>query len=85
VWLGDQSQHPGEHCHTLAEMQAWSAENRVEYSRTCPTAVLGEEPEGFVRAGQLDRIRALGREGGRFFTVGQVGAAFDFAKLQGTP
>jgi len=49
------------------------AENRVEYLRTCPSAVLGEEPEGFVRAGQLDRIRALGREGGRFFTVGQVG------------
>jgi len=82
AWLRDQYQHPEEHRHTLAEVQGWFAENRVEYLRAYPSAVLGEEPEGlFVRAAdnwrpegwlaQLGWIRALGREGGLFFTVGR--------------
>ena len=82
AWLRDQYQHPEEHRHTLAEVQGWFAENRVEYLRTYPSAVLGDEPgELFTRAAdnwrpegwlaQLGWIRALGHEGGLFFTVGR--------------
>jgi SAM-dependent methyltransferase len=82
AWLRDQYQHPEEHRHTLAEVQGWFAENRVEYLRAYPSAVLGEEPEGlFVRAAdnwrpegwlaQLGWMRALGHEGGLFFTIGR--------------
>src|SRR6266850_3565789 len=81
-WLRDQYQHPEEHRHTLAEVQGWFAENHVEYLRAYPSAVLGEEPEElFARAAdnwrpegwlaQLGWMRALGREGGLFFTVGR--------------
>jgi SAM-dependent methyltransferase len=82
AWLRDQYQHPEEHVHTLVEVQRWFAENRVEYLRTYPSAVLGEEPEElFARApdnwrlegwlAQLGWIRALGHEGGLFFTIGR--------------
>jgi SAM-dependent methyltransferase len=82
AWLRDQYQHPEEHCHTLAEVQRWFAENRVEYLRTYPTAVLGDEPEDlFVAApdnwrlegwlAQLSWVGTLGHEGGLFFTIGQ--------------
>jgi SAM-dependent methyltransferase len=82
AWLRDQYQHPEEHCHTLAEVQRWFAENRVEYLRTYPSAVLGEEPQDlFARAAdnwrpegwlaQLGWIFTLGDEGGLFFTVGR--------------
>ena len=82
AWLRDQYQHPEEHRHTLAEVQGWFAENRVEYLRAYPSAVLGDEPgELFARAAdnwrpegwlaQLGWIRALGHEGGLFFTVGR--------------
>jgi hypothetical protein len=82
AWLRDQYQHPEEHCHTLAEVQGWFAENRVEYLRAYPSAVLGEEPEDlFARAAdnwrpegwlaQLGWIRTLGHEGGLFFTIGR--------------
>jgi ubiquinone/menaquinone biosynthesis C-methylase UbiE len=84
AWLRDQYQHPEEHCHTLAEVQGWFAENRVEYLRSYPSAVLGEEgeelfapasdnwrPEGWLA--QLGWMRTLGREGGLFFTVGRRG------------
>ena len=51
AWLRDQYQHPEEHRHTLAEVQGWFTENRVEYLRAYPSAVLGDEPsELFVRA-----------------------------------
>jgi SAM-dependent methyltransferase len=82
AWLRDQYQHPEEHRHTLGEVQGWFAENRVEYLRTYPSAVL-EEDEGelFARAtdnwrlegwlAQLGWMRALGREGGLFFTIGR--------------
>jgi len=82
AWLRDQYQHPEEHVHTLAEVQRWFAENRVEYLRTYPSAVLGDEtddlftraadnwrPEGWLA--QLGWIRSLGREGGLFFTIGR--------------
>jgi SAM-dependent methyltransferase len=82
AWLRDQYQHPEEHCHTLAEVQDWFAENRVEYLRAYPSAVLGEQPdELFARApdnwrpegwlAQLGWMWKLGHEGGLFFTVGQ--------------
>jgi hypothetical protein len=82
AWLRDQYQHPEEHRHTLAEVQGWFAENRVEYLRAYPSAVLGEESEElFAPAAdnwraegwlaQLGWIRSLGHEGGLFFTVGQ--------------
>jgi SAM-dependent methyltransferase len=82
AWLRDQYQHPEEHCHTLAEVQGWFAENRVQYLRAYPSAVLGEEanelfapavdnwrPEGWLA--QLGWIFTLGREGGLFFTIGR--------------
>jgi len=82
AWLRDQYQHPEEHVHTLAEVQRWFAENRVEYMRTYPSAVLGDEgddlfsraadnwrPEGWLA--QLGWIRSLGHEGGLFFTIGR--------------
>ena len=82
AWLRDQYQHPEEHRHTLGEVQRWFAENRVEYLRAYPSAVLGEESEElFARAAdnwrpegwlaQLGWIRTLGHEGGLFFTVGR--------------
>jgi SAM-dependent methyltransferase len=82
AWLRDQYQHPEEHRHTLAEVQRWLAENRVEYVRAYPSAVLGEETgnlfedavdnwrlEGWLA--QLSWMRALGHEGGLFFTIGR--------------
>jgi SAM-dependent methyltransferase len=82
AWLLDQYQHPEEHRHTLAEVQEWFAENRVEYLRAYPSAMLGEEPaELFARAAdnwrpegwlaQLGWMRTLGHEGGLFFTIGR--------------
>ena len=82
AWLRDQYQHPEEHCHTLAEVQGWFAENQIEYLRTYPSAVFDEpsddlfapaadnwRPEGWLA--QLGWIRTLGHEGGLFVTVGR--------------
>ncbi len=82
AWLRDQYQHPEEHRHTLAEVQKWFIENHVEYLRAYPSAMFDEEPaELFSRAAdnwrpegwlaQLGWMRALGHEGGLFFTVGR--------------
>lgn len=82
AWIRDQYQHPEEHRHTLAEVQAWFAENRVEYLRTYPSAVLGDEPEELFEPAtdnwrleawlaQLGWMFTLGREGGLFFTIGR--------------
>jgi SAM-dependent methyltransferase len=82
AWLRDQYQHPEEHAHTLAGVQRWFAENRVEYLRAYPSAVLAEEPDDlFARApdnwrvegwlAQLGWIWQLGHEGGLFFTIGR--------------
>jgi SAM-dependent methyltransferase len=82
AWLRDQYQHPEEHRHTLAEVQRWFAENRVEYLRAYPSAVLEEEPEELFESAadnwrpegwlaQLGWMFTLGREGGLFFTVGR--------------
>src|SRR6266542_6607235 len=45
AWVRDQYQHPEEHRHTLAEVQGWFAENGVEYLRSYPSAMLGDEPD----------------------------------------
>ena len=82
AWLRDQYQHPEEHVHTIAEVQAWFAENGVEYLRTYPSAVLDDQPERLFTPApdnwrvegwlaQLGWMRTLGREGGLFFTIGR--------------
>jgi SAM-dependent methyltransferase len=82
AWLRDQYQHPEEHRHTLAEVQRWFAENGVEFVRSYPSAVLGDEPENLFAPAddnwgfegwlaQLGWMRTLGREGGLFFTIGR--------------
>jgi SAM-dependent methyltransferase len=82
AWLRDQYQHPEEHRHTLAEVQRWFDENGVEYLRAYPSALVCDDdrelfeaapdnwrPEGWLA--QLGWMRALGHEGGLFFTVGR--------------
>ena len=82
AWLRDQYRHPEEHCHTLAEVQSWFAENGVEYVSAYPSAMLCQESEElFTRAAdnwrlegwlaQIGWIGTLGHEGGLFITVGQ--------------
>jgi len=82
AWLRDQYQHPEEHRHTLGEVQDWFVENRVEFLRAYPSAVLQEDtedlfahaPDNWRLAGwlaQLGWMHALGREGGLFFTIGR--------------
>jgi SAM-dependent methyltransferase len=84
AWVRDQYQHPEEHCHTLAEVQAWFVENGVEYVRAYPSAMLNQESESedlFANAtdnwriegwlAQIGWIAALGHEGGLFVTVGR--------------
>ncbi len=82
AWIRDQYQHPEEHRHTLAEVQRWFAENDVEYVRTYPSAVLGDEPDDLFAPAddnwtlegwlvQLGWMWTLGREGGLFFTIGR--------------
>ena len=44
AWLRDQYSHPEEHCHTLGEVKRWFRENGVEFLRTYPSALLGEDP-----------------------------------------
>jgi len=83
AWLRDQYQHPEEHRHTLAEVQAWFDENDVDYVRAYPSALLGRGEEGglFERASdnwrlegwlaQVSWVRTLGHEGGLFVTIGR--------------
>jgi SAM-dependent methyltransferase len=82
AWLRDQYQHPEEHTHTLSEVQRWFAENHIEYVRSHPSAVLGDEPEDLLTPApdnwrvegwlaQLGWMRTLGPEGGLFLTIGR--------------
>ena len=82
AWLRDQYQHPEEHRHTLAEVQRWFAENDVEFVRSYPSAVFGDEPEDLFAPAddnwmletwlaQVGWMFTLGREGGLFFTIGR--------------
>jgi SAM-dependent methyltransferase len=82
AWLRDQYQHPEEHRHTLREVQRWFAENGVDYLRSYPSAVFGDEPENLFTPAcddwpleawlaQAGWMWTLGREGGLFFTIGR--------------
>jgi SAM-dependent methyltransferase len=87
AWIRDQYLHPQEHRHTLHEVQRWFRDQRVEYLRTYPSALVGEgdSPEAeaslFCAAqdnwwpegllAQLGWMRTLGSEGGLFITVGR--------------
>lgn len=84
AWMRDQYQHPEEHSHTVSEIREWFVENGVEYVRTFPSTVLGDEPQHLFApacdawgpetwAAQLEWIGTLGREGGLFFTIGRRG------------
>jgi len=42
--LRDQYRHPEEHSHSVAEVRRWFAENDVEWLRTYPSTMIGEEP-----------------------------------------
>lgn len=82
AWLRDQYHHPEEHRHTLGEVRCWFADNDVDFIRTYPSALLGEEPEDLLRPAedhwpaeallaQLAWIGQLGHEGGLFVTIGR--------------
>jgi SAM-dependent methyltransferase len=82
AWLRDQYRHPEEHRHTVAEVRRWFAQNGVEYLRTYPSVLMGEEtgdlftadedywgPEAWLA--QIGWMATLGYEGGLFVTIGQ--------------
>jgi SAM-dependent methyltransferase len=82
AWLRDQYQHPEEHRHTLAEVQRWFADNGVEFLRSYPSTVFGDEAEDLLAPAddnwtlegwlaQVGWMWTLGREGGLFFTIGR--------------
>ena len=82
AWLRDQYAHPEEHRHSVAEVRRWFAENGVEWLRTYPSTMIGEEPENLFEpaadawaleawAAQLGWMWSLGGEGGLFVTVGR--------------
>jgi len=82
AWLRDQYRHPEEHSHSVAEVRRWFAENDVEWLRTYPSTMIGEEPENLFEPAadawrfeawlaQLGWMRKLGGEGGQFVTVGR--------------
>jgi 2-polyprenyl-3-methyl-5-hydroxy-6-metoxy-1,4-benzoquinol methylase len=82
AWLRDQYQHPEEHRYTVGEVQRWFAERGVEYLRTYPSTVFGDESSDLFAAAeddwrfegwlaQIEWIRTLGHEGGLFYTIGR--------------
>ena len=83
AWLRDQYRHPEEHRHTLGEVQRWFAETGVEYIRSYPSALIGDDdPDDLFTAAeddwwlerwltQLSWIGSLGGEGGLFVTIGR--------------
>jgi 2-polyprenyl-3-methyl-5-hydroxy-6-metoxy-1,4-benzoquinol methylase len=81
AWLRDQYLHPEEHRHTLREVRGWFRENGVEYLRSFPSALFGDDagdlfaqaedewaPESLLS--QLSWMRTLGGEGGLFAMMG---------------
>jgi len=82
AWLRDQYAHPEEHRHSVGEVRRWFAENDVEWLRTYPSTMLGEEPANLFEpaadawaleawAAQLGWMWSLGGEGGLFMSVGR--------------
>jgi SAM-dependent methyltransferase len=82
AWLRDQYRHPEEHRHTVAQVRRWFRENGVEYIRTYPSLLMGEESDMLFTAdadywpleawlSQIGWMATLGREGGLFVTIGR--------------
>lgn len=83
AWLRDQYRHPEEHRHTLAEVRRWFLENRVDYVRAFPSALLGaDEEDGLFTPqpggwwledwlAQIGWIGTLAGEGGLFVAIGR--------------
>lgn len=61
AWLRDQYQHPLEHRHSVSEVHRWFEGNDVEYLRTYPSTLIGDEP----------------LEGGAFFTPAEDDWSFE--------
>jgi SAM-dependent methyltransferase len=82
AWLRDQYRHPEEHRHSVAEVRRWFADEGIEWLRTYPSTMIGEEPEDLFAPAtdawrleawlaQLGWMKSLGGEGGLFITVGR--------------
>lgn len=82
AWICDQYRHPEEHRHTAAEVRGWFADNGIEYLRTYPSLVMGENPADLLAPeadywpleawlSQIGWMATLGCEGGLFVTVGR--------------
>ena len=82
AWIRDQYHHPEEHRHTVAQVRGWFAENGIEYLRTYPSLLIGEESGDLFAAdkdywaaeawlSQLGWMASLGQEGGLFITIGR--------------
>lgn len=85
AWLRDQYMHPLEHRHTVGTVQAWFRENEVDYLRSYPNTLIGQEPlqgeDLFVPAeddwafenvlAQIGWAASLWREGGLFVVIGR--------------
>lgn len=82
AWIRDQYQHPEEHRHTVAQVQRWFDENDVDFVRTYPSALLGNDsgdlfepaPDNWhfeAWLAQLGWMRSLGHEGGLFIAIGR--------------
>jgi SAM-dependent methyltransferase len=82
AWLRDQYRHPEEHRHTVAEVRSWFAENGIEFVRTYPSLLIGEESGELFTPdkdywpfeawlSQIGWMKSLGYEGGLFVTIGK--------------
>jgi hypothetical protein len=82
AWVRDQYRHPEEHRHTAAEIRDWFSENGIEYLRTYPSLLMGEETGDLFAAdkdywpaevwlSQMGWMATLGYEGGLFVTIGR--------------
>ncbi|HYJ51594.1 MAG TPA: methyltransferase domain-containing protein [Allosphingosinicella sp.] len=82
AWLRDQYAHPEEHRHSVGEVRRWFVEEGLEWLRTYPSTIAGDEPDDLftpaadhwaleARMAQLGWMRSLGGEGGLFVTVGR--------------
>jgi SAM-dependent methyltransferase len=82
AWLRDQYAHPEEHRHSVGEVRRWFAENGIQWLRTYPSTMIGDEPDHLFApaadawaleawAAQLGWMWSLGGEGGLFVTVGR--------------
>jgi ubiquinone/menaquinone biosynthesis C-methylase UbiE len=82
AWLRDQYQHPEEHSHTVGEIKRWFFENEVEYLRSFPSTVLGDESRDLFACAvddwkierwiaQLGWMWTLSGEGGLFVAIGR--------------